>query len=210
MENKQANAIDLWKSICFHDDANAFEALFHLFNRRLIKFCILYTHQKEASEEIVSDIFVKCWLNRHKLADVQNPESYLYIAVKNQSLNYLKKYSHIHLVEFGESHELKLVNTYCPQKQMEKRELVFKLDEAVESLPDQCKIVFKLIREEGMKYKEVATILQISPRTVQTQLFRAIKKLSIVLQPYLHKRNPLSKADEINILLLLIIFFQAL
>jgi RNA polymerase sigma-70 factor (family 1) len=181
-----------------------------LFNSRLIKFCVLYIHQKEASEEIVSDIFVKCWINRKSLKEVQNPESYLYVAVKNQSLNYLRNYSNIHLVQIEDTLELKFVNTYCPQKQMEKRELMFKLDQAVHSLPKQCQIVFKLIKEDGMKYKEVATILQISPRTVQTQLFRAIKKLSMALEPYLDTRRPAFKGDILIQLIIFNVFFLSL
>ena len=210
MEDRKVKTLDLWNSICNHDDSNAFEVFFHLFNSRLIKFCVLYIHQKEAAEEIVSDVFVKCWINRKSMKEVQNPESYLYVAVKNQSLNYLRKYSNIHLVQIEDTQELKFINTYCPQKQMEKRELMFKLDQAVDSLPKQCQIVFKLIKEDGMKYKEVATILQISPRTVQTQLFRAIKKLSIVLEPYLDIRRPTFKGDILIQLIVFNIFFMSL
>lgn len=176
--------ISLWKRVCFEDDLKAFELLFHAANSRLIKFCSFYIGQKEAAEEIVSDVFVKCWESRKNLTEIANPETYLFVAVKNQSFNYLKKFSNIHLVQLESSNTVEFVNTFDPEKEMERKELHFLLDQAISSLPQQACIVFRLIKEDGMKYKEVAEILNISPRTVQTQLFRAMKKLSIILSDY--------------------------
>jgi RNA polymerase sigma-70 factor (ECF subfamily) len=147
---------------------------------------MMYVHQKEVAEEIVSDVFVKCWVSRKHLVDVRNIDTYLFVAVKNQSLNHLKKYSHIHLVQVEDTNELRLVKTFNPQEALEKKELLFKMERSIEELPQQCRIIFRLIKEEGIKYKEVAEILNISPRTVQTQLFRAMKKLSGVMSDYLN------------------------
>lgn len=176
-----ATILNLWSRVCSDSDIKAFEQLFYVLNTRLIKFSIFYIRQKEAAEEIVADVFVKCWENRQGLAEITNPETYLFVAVKNQSFNYLKKYSNIHLVQVEESDEVEFIDTFNPEKELERKELNFLLDKAIESLPQQACIVFKLIKEDGMKYKEVAEILNISPRTVQTQLFRAIKKLSVIL-----------------------------
>jgi RNA polymerase sigma-70 factor (family 1) len=178
---------DLWNRICTTSDDKAFETLFYLLNNKLIRFCVLYVHQREIAEEIVSDTFVKCWINRASLAEVRNPSSYLFVAVKNLSLNYVKKFSSIHLVELDHTNEVQLINVNDPQKELENKELYFKMDQAIDRLPRQCRIVFRLIKEDEMKYKEVAEILDISPRTVQTQLFRAIKKLGVVLSDY---QNP--------------------
>jgi RNA polymerase sigma-70 factor (family 1) len=183
LKNKNANIAELWSRVCNNDDSKAFEQLFYALNKPLIKFCVLYVRQNEVAEDIVSELFVKCWQNREKLSGINNPATYLYIAVKNQSLNHIKKYSNIHLVQIEDTDEFKLVNTYNPQKELEKKELVFKLDKAISALPQQCRIIFRLIKEDGMKYKEVGEVLDISPRTVQTQLFRALKKLSMVLDP---------------------------
>ena len=184
MKDRKVDTLNLWKLICNNDDEKAFELLFHLLNNSLTKFCILYVNQREIAEEIVSDVFVKCWLNRKNLTEILNPETYLFVAVKNQSLNHIKKYSSIHLVQIEETNSVEFVNTYNPQKEIENKELIFRMDKAITALPQQCRIVFRLIKEDGMKYKEVAEILNISPRTVQTQLFRAVKKLSVVLSNY--------------------------
>lgn len=190
MKDRKVDTLNLWKLICNNDDEKAFELLFHLLNNSLTKFCILYVNQREIAEEIVSDVFVKCWLNRKTLTEILNPETYLFVAVKNQSLNHIKKYSSIHLVQIEETNSVEFVNTYNPQREIENKELIFRMDKAITALPQQCRIVFRLIKEDGMKYKEVAEILNISPRTVQTQLFRAVKKLSVVLNNYNKLNNP--------------------
>jgi RNA polymerase sigma-70 factor (ECF subfamily) len=186
----KTNTLSLWKKVCFENDLKAFELLFHMLNTRLIKFCVFYIGQKETAEEIVSDIFVKCWNNRKELVNIDNPETYLFVAVKNQSFNYLKKFSNIHLVQIESSDRVEFINTFDPEKEMERKELHFQLDQAIASLPQQACIVFRLIKEDGMKYKEVAEILNISPRTVQTQLFRAIKKLSVILAAHQSTSRP--------------------
>lgn len=173
----------LWQQFVKMDDSKAFEALFYKLNSRLIKFCIYYVHQSEVAEEIVSDVFVKCWQTRATLQHITNPETFLFVCVKNQALNYQKKMSTIHLVSIDE-YTSELVDTSSPDLKIEREELIFKLNQAVETLPLQCKIIFRLLKEDGLKYKEVSEILNISVKTVQTQLFRAMKKLSIIMQEH--------------------------
>lgn len=172
----------LWSKICLEDDTKAFEKLYYAMFNKLIKFSIYYVNHRETAEEIVSEVFVKCWNNRKELGHVQHPESYLFIAVKNQSLKHCKKFSNVYMVELDE-HEYRLVDYADPSKKIERKELHHRLDQAIETLPMQARMVFRLIKENGLKYKEVAEILGISPRTVQTQLFRAIAKLRDVLKP---------------------------
>lgn len=207
MKDKKVDIQNLWKLITAHDDDRAFESLFYLLNTPLIKFSTMYIHQKEAAEEIVSDVFVKCWLTRKDLSDVRNIDTYLFVAVKNQSLNYLKKYSHIHLVRVEDTSEVRLVKPHTPQEALEKKELFFKMEQSIGELPQQCRIIFRLVKEEGIKYKEVAEILNISPRTVQTQLFRAMKKLSAVMSNYMNPARNTTGSD--NILSILLIFSLA-
>ncbi len=80
-----------------------------------------------------------------------------------------------------------LINLHDPGAAMEWKEIHFRLNQAIDELPDQCRTVFRLIREEGFRYKQVAEILGISPRTVETQLFRAIKKLDKVIEGFFQR-----------------------
>ncbi|HEY0299373.1 MAG TPA: RNA polymerase sigma-70 factor [Arachidicoccus sp.] len=191
MDNKDYKT-GLWEKICSGNEMNAFESLFHLLNKKLIQFCVLYVQQIEIAEEIVADVFVKCWEARTSLSDVKNIESYLFIAVKNHSLNYIKKYSAIRWRQLEDCNKYELAELFDPEKQIELKELSFKIEQAIESLPLQSRVVFRLIKEDGMKYKEVAEILNISPRTVQTQLYRAVKKLSALFSAYQQKAVPKS------------------
>lgn len=189
MNQKTAEIRELWERVCLRNDAAAFDALFSLCYHKLLHFCLLYVQRKEPAEEVVSDVFVRCWINRENLSHVQNPEVYLFVSVKNQSLNYLKRFSNVHLVSIGEVNTDDMVNALDPEKETEQRELSFLINQAISLLPRQCQIIFRLIKEDGMKYKEVAEILQLSPRTVETQLFRAISKLRLSMQPYLAARR---------------------
>ena len=189
MEEKSSDIRSLWMRICQENDARAFEILFSICYPKLLNFCLLYVHRKEPAEEVVSDIFVKCWIDRQQLEHVLNPEVYLFVAVKNQALNYLKRFSHYHLVSVGEIDTGDMLNSLHPEKDLERREMLFRMNQAITMLPRQCQIIFRLVKEDGMKYKEVAEILHISPRTVQTQLFRAIAKLRLTLLPYLEDHS---------------------
>ena len=189
MDEKNNDIRSLWIRICQENDARAFEILFSICYPKLLNFCLLYVHRKEPAEEVVSDIFVKCWMDRQQLQHVLNPEVYLFVAVKNQALNYLKRFSHYHLVSVGEIDTGDMLNSLHPEKDVERREMLFRMNQAITMLPRQCQIIFRLVKEDGMKYKEVAEILHISPRTVQTQLFRAIAKLRLTLLPYLEDHS---------------------
>ena len=178
---KEVNINDLWERFTKGSDPKSFEVLFHELNPRLIKFCTLYVHYQQVAEEIVSDVFVKCWMDRAQMQQVEKPETYLFIAVKNQALNYNKRFSSIQVVNI-EDHDgsgIQLINDASPELELEKKELIFKMDQAIGSLPRQCGIIFRLIKENGMKYKEVAEILNISHRTVHTQMLRAMKKMKV-------------------------------
>lgn len=183
MQKNKIHIAQLLERICDADDEKAFEEVFQMFYERLLNFCIVYVKDKAYAEEIVSSVVLKLWLKRKEL-EIRNLETYLFIAVKNMSLNHLKQYSNFRLVYVEDAGVHDIINPHDPGKELEKRELIFKMNQAIETLPLQCKIIFKLVKEDGLKYKQVAEILDISPRTVETQLVRAMKKLDNILTPY--------------------------
>jgi RNA polymerase sigma-70 factor (family 1) len=162
-------------------EQRAFEGLYRLFFPRLINFVLLYVHKKEVAEEIVNDVMIKIWGRKEDLMRIRHLETYLFVAARNHSLNYLAQYSAFHIELEPDNLQGQLVNLTDPGKELEWKELYFRLNQAIDELPDQCRTVFRLIREEGFRYKQVAEILNISPRTVETQLFRAIRKLDEVI-----------------------------
>ena len=174
-----------------------------------MRFCLYYVQSPEAAEEIVSEVFIKCWNNRKTLINIERPETYMFVAVKNQSLKYCKKFSSIHLVELESTDEWRMMDLADPAQKLERKELHHQLNQAIETLPPQARMVFKLIKEDGLKYKEVAEILAISPRTVQTQLFRAIDKLRKALSSYkvASQHNTQDKLLNVIILVTLSLLF---
>ncbi len=188
------------------ESEQAFSALFRLLYDRLLRFCIQYVNSREAAEEIVSDVFVKLWNRRLELENIANLEVYLFVAVKNHSLNYLEQFSAIRIAPLDNG-LAQLSAPADPEKEMEWKEMHLKLDQEVNRLPDQCRKVFRLIRDEGFRYKDVAVILNISPRTVETQLFRAIRRLSEAIAPLLSTRPGKRKEPPAMLWLLLLVNF---
>jgi len=201
----------LWTRICLEDDIKSFEVLYRYLYNSLHKLALYYVHEQEVAEDIIAEIFVRCWENRKESTHIQQPESYFFVAVKNQSLKYLKKKSGTTFIDLSENEAEHPAEAYTPESLLERKELHHKLDNAIETLPAQAKLVFRLIKENGLKYKEVADILEISPRTVQTQLFRAIAKLRLVLKsekPSGFNAGIGEKLISLVILLGIITFFQ--
>ena len=210
MKESKIHIVQLLENIRQRDDQKSFEELFKLFYERLLNFCMHYIKNKEAAEEIVSNVFLKVWIKRKELSHVQNLETYLFISVKNFSLNYIKQFSNYRVTYLEETGRHQLLNTHDPEKELERRELIFKMNQAIETLPQQCKIIFRLIKEEGLKYKDVAEILAISPRTVETQLMRAMQKLDKILSPYINARNTPFKSKTKTITVIKSILFSFL
>jgi len=193
LQKNKAHIARLLENICQEDNQKSFEEIFQIFYERLLNFCIVYIKDKAYAEEIVSNVFLKLWMKRKDL-NIGNLDTYLFIAVKNMSLNHIKQYSRLRLVYVEDTGVYEIKNLHDPGKELERRELIFKMNQAIETLPLQCKIIFKLVKEEGLKYKEVAQILDISPRTVETQLVRALKKLDYILSGYIDSEKPAAKS----------------
>jgi len=109
---------------------------------------------------------------------------YLYIATKNTSLSYLSKKAKDNLVEPFDNINIDLYkSSITPEELMITAEMYRKIQQQVEALPPRCKMIFKLVREDGLKYKEVSDILNISVNTIDVQIAIAIKKIAVALKP---------------------------
>ncbi|PJJ75712.1 RNA polymerase sigma-70 factor (ECF subfamily) [Thermoflavifilum aggregans] len=173
-----ANILSLWQHMNDEEGEKAYRMIFDYYYDRLLRFAICYVSVREEAEEIVLDVFLNIWLHRERLRKIKSPDTYLFISVRNRCLNYLRHFSHLHVRSVDNQQSgLELADRTDPQKEMERKQLHRVLDEAIAQLPFQCRMVFRLIREERMTYKEVAEILQISVRTVETQIQRAMQKL---------------------------------
>ena len=157
--------------------------LYRLFNKKLFHFSKAITRSIEESEEIVEDVFVRLWCNRYNIMQIENLRVYLYVAVKNRSLNVAtRKTQELMNISFDELDVEAREITMDPCQIMISAERVKKVEAAIASLPPRCKLIFKLVREDGLKYKEVAEILDISVNTIDVQIAIALKKISAALR----------------------------
>src|SRR3954462_6371628 len=100
--SSSANIRGWQEQIACDGDEKAFAELFRYFYDRLLHFCIQYVHTREAAEEIVAHVFVKIWNRRTDLQEIVNLEVYLFVAVKNHSLNYLEQFSSLRITPIND------------------------------------------------------------------------------------------------------------
>ncbi len=159
-------------------DQKAFGQLYEYFHARLIEFASSLVRSKETAEEIVEDVFVRLWSNRSKINEIENIAVYLYVSVKNRSLNSLSRKAKDLLTAPFDFLDIQInAQIPDPHELMISREMIERMRTAVNALPPRCKMIFKLIREDGLKYKEVAQILNISVNTIDAQMAIAVKRI---------------------------------
>ncbi|MBC8185284.1 RNA polymerase sigma-70 factor [candidate division KSB1 bacterium] len=183
-EEKQPIENGQWIESIQNGDASVFETLFRTYYASLCGFVYQYTKSTEAAEEIVQNIFLKIWENHEKWKPHGTIKSYLYKAAKNHSLNYLKHQTRKQKI-FDSEAVVEIQSDITPADELHGRELHKAVSYAVNKLPEKCRLIFNLNRQEGMTYTDIADNLDISIKTVETQMGRALKTLRRILAPFL-------------------------
>ncbi len=182
MPKNHLELVSLIQEMALTNSESAYKALFRILFNPIRNFSFSIVKSSELAEEVASDVLFMLWYNREKLAAVKNIKYYAFTAAKNKSLNILKKDLGKYSISFDEVDVDIHIDYLNPELILLRGELKEQLESAIEALPKQCKLVFKLIKEEGFSYKEVAEILDISPKTVDAHLVNAIRKLSAILK----------------------------
>lgn len=162
----------------------SYKSLFLHFHKPLLELAHSFVRSRETSEEMVCDLMMKVWTMKEDLLKINNLKLYLYQAVRNAAINELKK-NKKHTSWDIENLEVQLDHTlYNPEELLIKDELRNKIIAAIKELPPKCQLVYKLVREEGFTYKEVAQLMEISPNTVDRHLTNALHKLTYMVKEY--------------------------
>jgi len=194
---------ELFEAIA-NDDRNAFARLHQSSFHTLKQYAFVILKSEELAEEATSDVFMKLWTGRTNLPTVQHPKTYIFKALKNICLNKIRKdKSNLPRTVELESNDLAVSFFDSPADIMENKELFKLLDAMVEALPAQRKIIFRLVKDQGLKHKDVAELLNISTRTVENQLYKAVKQLAQLIEVYLGT-NPTQKKRNSRLLFLFI------
>jgi len=165
-------------------DQTAFELLFHFYYPGLVMFAIQFIVDRNEAEEIVQEFFVRFWQKRQKYILGDSLKNYFFSSVKNKSLDFLKhkkieeKYIE-HLSGLSKEHLVFDPDLYIAS------ELQEKIIEAIDLLPEKRKEIFIMSRLQGLSNDDIATTLNLSKRTVETQISNALKTLRIELKDYL-------------------------
>lgn len=182
---------DIIEEIRNNSNYKAFEKLFKANQPVLVIFAHKFVGDWEVARDLVQEVFAHFWENRNKITIETSLRAYLYAAVKNQCSNYIKhkmveqKYSNRFLLEFKELEHSHYLNSPTQHESLYEKELEEKIMKAISELPDQCRETFHLSRFHGMKSKNIAEKMNVSVRTVETQIYRALKALKGSLKDFL-------------------------
>ena len=151
------------------DSQTALKSLYMTYFGPLMRFTGMYVSSPAEAEEIVSDTFLAIWNNRKQLPGISNFDSYIYTVARHKAISYYRK-QHMEQVSLDEiSIDLFTSTETTPEEELISQEGIHRLN--------KCKMAFKLVREDKLKYKEVAAILDISVKTLEAHLANAVRKL---------------------------------
>lgn len=157
---------------------------FKTYYQPLCKYAYSFIQDKEEAEEIVQSAFLSVWEKRESLDIKTSLKSYLYTMVRNTSLNVIK-HEKIKQKYVGEALAVEARSHDNVAQKVISSELEEKIQQALEALPEQCRLVFKLSRFEELKYTEIAEQLSISVKTVENQMGKALRIMREQLKDYL-------------------------
>lgn len=159
------------------DDQQALSALYYRYWDKLFVVATHRLNDPEIGEECVQDVFVSLWRRRKDLELKYSIATYFAVAIKYRVINEMdKQYRIKHKLERA-AHASEPAFTPSADQLLLEKELLSQIEQAVERLPEKCRIVFKKSREEGKTYKEIGTELGISEKTVEGHMSKAIKDL---------------------------------
>lgn len=179
----------LQQRVALYEDMQAYHALYDIFFNNLKRFCYSLVKSNETAEEIVSDVFIKLWQIRNKLTEIENLKVYLYSIAKNFCLNYITRHFKNPVASLDEMDIEAVISLDNPEELCISADLVHAIQQTIRQLPPQCRLIFQMVKEDGMRYKEVAEILNISVLTVRNQVAIATKKIAETLPRKLGIKN---------------------
>ncbi len=161
----------------------AFEALFKGSFRELVTYAYSLLNDPVMAEEIVQQVFYKVWEKREQLVFDTSAKAYLYKSVYHDCLNLQK---HRKIRQEHARHVLQTETGLAGRgSDISDKELGRRIQAAISSLPEQCRLIFQMSRFEELKYREIADRLHISVKTVEAQMGKALKQLRLLLGDYI-------------------------
>jgi RNA polymerase sigma-70 factor (ECF subfamily) len=164
-------------------DEGVIKVLFDEYYEYLCRSIYRVVPDASISEDIVQEVFMELWKKRETININTSIKAYLRRSALNRALNYLRK----NKVRFEEEVDIPDLGSHDTggQANLEATELEQRIHRIIDALPERCRIIFGMSRFEEMSYKEIAEALDISVKTVENQMSKALKILRVKLEPYL-------------------------
>lgn len=162
-------------------DINAFETLFHQFYPGMCLYAKSIVKKDNISEEIVQDVFYNIWKNRNNFTLTSGWHNYLYRAVYNNSLKYIRRSKREIRIEDPQMFDSNN-KVLDPSEELNYSELTESINEVLDRLPERTRQIFRMNRFDGFTYKEIAEKLSISVKTVEANMGKALKIFRISLE----------------------------
>ncbi|UII24279.1 RNA polymerase sigma-70 factor [Fulvivirga ligni] len=172
-----------------------FEGIYKEYFKRLYAYVRVIVDSQSLAKDVVSDFFLALWKNRNSLLHVNDLEVYLFVSVRNQAVQALQKQAK--LFSSREALEVKLesIDYINPEELLLEKELLNLLKKITSELPDQCKLIFEMATERGLKNAEIAQELGISVVTVKSQKRKAQVKIKAGIIKYYHDHDDSNLPD---------------
>jgi RNA polymerase sigma-70 factor (ECF subfamily) len=167
----------LLNDIALNSSRASFKRLYLFYYGKLFNLAKSLVKQDELAEEITNDVFMNLWARRASLAEINNFTYYCYTSVKNKALTCLSK-NQLKSVNIDDVHIDVADSSATGEDKLVCEDLTKLINATLSKLSDQCRLVFKLVKEDGLKYREVADLLDISIKTVEYHMGNALKTLA--------------------------------
>jgi RNA polymerase sigma-70 factor (family 1) len=165
------------------DNMFAFDVLYKKYSKKVYKFGYSILKSQEESENLMQDVFLNVWENRHNVKKNSSIKSYVFTITYNSAISVIrKKARESQFIEYLKS--LQKINEEPVNIELEYNELTKKLDEIIKALPQRQKEVYLLHRVEGLKYNEIAERLNITVKTIENHMSRSLKTIREKLGNY--------------------------
>ncbi|MES2559091.1 MAG: RNA polymerase sigma-70 factor [Bacteroidota bacterium] len=164
-------------------DIRSFERMFNLYAENLVRYATTIVKNSDDAEDIVQQLFVTLW-DKKGIPDAGGSlKSYLYRSVYNSSLNKLKQVK-VRESYAADSNYVSDGHAASANEVLEHKETAHRIEAAIEELPEQCRLIFRMSRIEQLRYQEIADQLGLSVKTVEAQMGKALKHMRVRLKDY--------------------------
>ncbi|WP_294627817.1 RNA polymerase sigma factor [uncultured Bacteroides sp.] len=166
-------------------NTSCFEKMYKRYFEKCYSIALYFVQSPSSAEDVLSEVFLSLWSKRKYLKEVKEWDSYLFMTVKNHAVTFLEKNQQQDNLSSIDQYTIEIAESeLTPEEKLLKKDMEENMQQAIRQLPEKTRIVYCMVKEKYMSYKQISEILNISERTVNAHMTTAIRKLTESLQKY--------------------------